>query len=201
MGRDPLQNKTALVLGADTPFGRAIALQFAKAGSQVILAGGSTAGISPVADLIKVKRGDALEAVLPQKKDKILAILREKRDTLGHIHFVANTLGMLSDDEEDEGSFDRARELNEIVLELIQGKGTVRLATLWPDRAGDPPVVPDSFWHTLVRFDRIPHEAILEGREGTLRPAAVADSLIHLFHCPPGACPVEVRFMARAIKA
>ena len=194
MTQFPMKGRTALVLGADNAVGRGAALQFARAGGQVIVAGPDTEAIKLLHRLILDKKGNPVEAALPETINEAVALLREKRDLLGHVHYLINAMHAV------EGADDAwSRKLYAAVLDLIAGRGAVRLATIWPDDAGSPPPFPSGAWHTLVRFARLARED-QEETSDSLRPGAVAEATLALLHCPPGACPLETRLGFRPLK-
>ncbi|MEO8377621.1 MAG: hypothetical protein ABI579_08110, partial [Candidatus Sumerlaeota bacterium] len=80
-----VRGKTALVLGSEYPAGRAIALQLARDGCRVIIAGHNFAKLQLIEQLISAKGGDSIVAVLSGDAVKDLGILRESRDHCGHL--------------------------------------------------------------------------------------------------------------------
>jgi hypothetical protein len=204
IGVNLYKNKTALILGADTAAGRATALKFSRIGARVLLAGYEHEQLALLSRLILDKRGDPLEVLLPESPGGAVAVLREKRKSFGHVHAVVNAVAASAFTGEDRVlMIERARELNQIALDLVQGAGSVRLCTVWPDDAGKPPVVPHPFWHTLVHVTRIASAGGTDdpSEERSLKPAAVADTVLALMSCEGGACPVEVRLEPRRTKA
>lgn len=198
------RNRTALVLGADTPAGRAIALKFSRIGARAVLGGFALDRLELLEKLIRDKGGDPIVLILPREADDACARLRSTRGAFGHVHAAVNAVAASSyHGDERDYLIDVARRLGTELFSYVEGKGTVRLATLWPDDAGDSPEIPKSFWHSLVRVHRIASDSSgfddVTVEEG-VRPAAVADALLHLLACEGGACPIEVRLEERKSK-
>ena len=205
MAKTTLKHKTALILGADCPAGRASALQLSREGCHVILAGHDSRRLSLLAELIRNKGGDPLEAVLSRDEDRITTELRHQRDTMGHLHFVINAIAAQEGPvDEPQRPFEDARICQRLTLDLSSGRGNVRLVTLWPDAAGTPPESPAGMFSCLIRVAHIQLEH--DGAESeaddavVVRAGAAADAVVHLLQCPPGACPVEVRVEPREVK-
>lgn len=199
MAKAPFKNKTALILGADCPAGRSVALKFSRVGAKVIIAGFDKESLDLLSELILDKHGEPAQAVLPHKGGDTMGILREKQKASGHIHAIVNAVAVSSyQGEERKEMICHARALNEVCLDLVKGTGVVRVCTIWPDDAGEPPKVPAPFWHTLVTLDHI--EGVAKGEGEGLKAAAVADTVLTLMSCEGGACPVEARLEARRTK-
>lgn len=192
-------SKIALVLGADTPLGRAACLQLSRAKCRVLLAGRDAKRLRDLVEFIARKKGDSLETVLPLDPAKAAAVLRLARDSMGHAHFVVNAMACTKD---PATSAPDAIAIQEAFLGLAAGRGVVRLVTLWPDAAGDPPPVPDDTWACMVRFaeyqDDFADDVALPGK--TVRAAGAADSVVAILSCPPSACPISVRLEQRDLK-
>lgn len=205
MARTTFSNRTALILGADTPAGRACALQLSREGCNIILAGTEARRVADVAKLLRTKSNEPIEVALSEDRDASELLLRQARDTMGHVHFVVNAMGTVDGPSDDPGAPARlGLVMQQIVLGLIEGRGAVRLISLWPDEAPNPPVVNERWWHCLVRLKGVgsPDRSELDNEEpGLLRPAAVGDSVVHLLGCPPSACPVVVHLGQRELQA
>jgi len=202
MAKTTLKHKTALVLGADCPAGRAVALQLSREGCQVIIAGHDARRLSVLAELMRTKGATPVEAVLPREEDRIITELRPLRDAQGHIHFLINAMAAQEGPADDPGAPARdAAAAQRQTLALAESRGTLRLVTLWPDAAGDAPEAPADVFASLVRVAHLQteHDASEEEVQvgAVVRAAAAADAIVHLLQCPPGACPVEVRLAPR----
>ncbi|MCC6547960.1 hypothetical protein IT570_12410 [Candidatus Sumerlaeota bacterium] len=199
-----LRGKTALVLGAEFPAGRAVALQLSRSGCRVIISGHDLRKLQLIDQLLTAKGGNPVVAVLPGDPAKDLGILREARDHCGHLHFVVNALSVVGDStHEHHVAGKRAHAAWDVVLQLVTGRGAVRFLTLWLEAAGKPPEFPATCWHSLVRVSAIQTESDNEASMGDakVRCAGAADTICELLLCPGSACPVEVKLEPRALKA
>ncbi|CAN5230663.1 hypothetical protein BH09SUM1_BH09SUM1_11870 [soil metagenome] len=202
MAKTTVKHKTAAILGADCPAGRAIALQLVREGCHVVLVGYDEQKLTLLSELIQNKAGDSLQAVLPRDGDAdIAALLRPSRDQQGHFHFIINAVAAAEGPSDDPGAPARAaRAAIAGVLALVEGKGNVRFITLWPDFAGAAPDMPKEQWHSLIRVDKIQMESEHTNDDAQMvRAAAAADTIIHLLQSSPGACPFEVRIEPRVV--
>lgn len=196
--KDLFANKTALILGADSPLGRAAALQLSRAGCAVVLAARNARSLEEVARFVYEKGGVPHEVLLPGgTAAQMSGALRERRDQLGHYHFAINALAFPGAGSTDEARA-AAAAANEALFDLAAGRGAARFATLWPVDLPAPAALPGGGWHCLVRIS-----GVGSSEEDTPhpKPASVADSVMGLFRCPPGACPVEVQLSPRNLKA
>ncbi len=204
MSKAGFRGKTSLILGAEFPAGRAVALQLSKSGSRVIIAGHDLNKLRLLEQLITTKGGDPIVAVLPADHAGALQVLREARDHCGHLHFIVNALSVTGESHHEHASAGkRAHDQWEVIRELVAGRGSARFLTLWLDTAGTPPEFARNCWHCLVRVEAIQTEADQEGTmdEKKVRCAGAADTIVELLNCPGSACPTEVRLETRALKA
>lgn len=205
MARTTLKGKTSLVLGADSPVGRSIALQLSREGSRVVLAGFDPRKLGLLYELIRAKGGESYRAFLADDAEGTATALKDARDNLGnHFHFIVNALATTEGPSDDPGiGARRAVTAAAVVLQLTEGKGSVRQLTVWPDDAGTPPVIEVNIWHSLVRVERLEseHDEATDADSIVVRAAGAADTAIYLLSCPPSACPVEVRLAPRELKA
>jgi hypothetical protein len=201
MSKPSPRHRTALVLGCESPAGRAIALTLSRNGCRVVVSGDDAAKLKVLSDLIEAKKGDPLLTALPKDPARVVPVLRAARETMGHYHFVVNALATVEPPVDDpQAAYRRAATLHEHVLQLTEGRGTVRFLTLWPDDAGPAPLVPIPNWHCVVRYDRIQMES--EEQEPTaIRAGGAADTVALLLGAPASACPAEVRLAIRELKS
>lgn len=90
-----LQGKSALVTGASSGFGQAIAQTFAEAGAQVVLVGRDAARLQATADHIKGKGGRALICVADIADEaQIQKAVAQARAEFGQIDILVNNAGM-----------------------------------------------------------------------------------------------------------
>jgi NAD(P)-dependent dehydrogenase (short-subunit alcohol dehydrogenase family) len=202
MNKNPFQHKTALILGADTPTGRAVALQLSRAGANLIIAGDHAKKLNELENDILRKLGDPLSVLLSPNNEQSLKALADKRAIHGHLHFVINTIATLEGASDDPGaSGRRALELNGVVEQLVSGRGAARFATVWNDQIGAHPELVVESWHTMVRVNDIEGQGGVSSEKEGVRPGAIAEGVLRLLSCPAGACPVEVQFASRELKA
>ena len=206
MARTTLKGKTSLVLGADSPVGRAISLQLSREGSRVVLAGFDPQKLGLLYELLRAKGGEAFRAFLSDDAERSIVALKESRDNLGnHFHFIVNALAATEGPSDDPGlGARRAVVAGEFLVQLTEGKGSLRQLTIWPDEAGTPPNMEVGTWHSLVRINRLESEhdeATATPDSTVVRAAGAADTVICILSCPPSACPVEVRLAPRELKA
>jgi NAD(P)-dependent dehydrogenase (short-subunit alcohol dehydrogenase family) len=202
MSKPSPRHKTALVLGADSPVGRSIALTLSRDGCHVVLAGYHADRLKILADLIEAKKGDPLVAVIPREAERIVPVLRAARETMGHYHFIINALATLEPPaDQPQFNVERAVDLHARAWEVIEGRGTVRFLLLWPDEAKAPlPTLPEpKQWFSVIRYDRIQMETEAADPEA-IRAAGAADTVSLLINAPASACPVEVRLAIRELK-
>ncbi len=198
MTKGQFRQKTALILGADTPAGRSVALKFSRLGSHVVISGFDEDSLELLARLIRDKGGDPVIALLPEDRDGITAELREKRSLFGHYHAIVNATAASSyHGDARRDAIDRSHLLADLVRGLASGRGSLRFFTIWPDDAGEEPQIPPPFWHSLIRVSRVAGMDTGTEEETEVRPAAVAEALAALLQCDPSACPVEVRLEPR----
>jgi NADP-dependent 3-hydroxy acid dehydrogenase YdfG len=90
-----LQGKTALVTGASSGFGQAIATVFAAAGAEVALAGRDASRLQSTAQQIEAQGGRAVIcAVDIADETQIQAAVEQARTALGQIDILVNNAGM-----------------------------------------------------------------------------------------------------------
>jgi len=197
------RHRTALILGADNPAGRSIAMSLSRAGCNVVLAGHDVAKLKVLADLIEAKKGDPLVTAIPRENERVIPVLRAARETMGHYHFVVNAVAATDPPSDAPDYFvDKARDLQDKVWEVVEGRGSVRFVILWPtstDRAV-PPIPDEKLWCTAIRYDRIQLEAD-DDDPRAIRAAGAADTIVALLAAPASACPVEVRLAIRELKS
>lgn len=193
MPKTAFRDKTALILGADSPVGRAAALQLSRLGCRTVLAGFDKQQIRELTEFIVTKSGKPLDCILPTAREGLLEVLLEARNAVKHFHYVVNVLP-LRDWEIPEG-FSAPEELamyaEAQVVELQSGKGAFRVLTVLPRDSTLRPGRDVPLWYSAVRLgDKLAPAGAGDG-EG-VKPAAVGDTIAWLLSCPPGGCPVEV---------
>lgn len=205
MSRTPLKNKTVLILGADTQVGRAVSLQLSREGARTILTGFDHEKLDLLCELLVAKGGSPTVIDLSLEKDGVVDVIREARDTNGHIHVIINSLAAIDPPADDPGyGARRAMEMAAILAPILKGRGQLRQITIWPFSAGMPTdELNIASWHSLMRMDEVQvhPEGSDTSERNAIKAAAVADSIVCLLQCPPGACPTEVTFHAREIKS
>lgn len=94
-----LTGKTALVTGASRGIGREIALQFAKAGANVVVNyAGSEAKANEVVEQIKALGRDALAIQCNvSDSDSVTKMVKETIDHFGNLHILVNNAGITRD--------------------------------------------------------------------------------------------------------
>lgn len=189
------KDKVALVLGADGPVGRAVALQLSRIGCRIIAAGGHGKQLAQLAELILAKKGIAAEAVLPHEPAELVATLRAVRETVGHFHFIVNALEASGPADEHSAA---PADVVEALVNVITGRGAVRFATVVNGRVKAQPL-PANAWQAVIHIAGLAHEEDASPGE-SVKPAAVADVVVNLLQCPEGACPLEVRLAPRELK-
>lgn len=203
MAKTVFREKTALVLGADAPVGRSVALQLSRLGCRVVLAGFDGPAIREVAEFLTAKSGKPLECLLDAENPNLLPSLLEARGTVKHFHFAVNAIA--ASPNSFPGSFagmpplEVALKAEQGLMELQQGKGAMRLLTIVPQRADLTSPRGEPSWYSLVRLGSELASPGAEESDG-IKPAAIADSVVWLLSCPPGGCPVEVTLQPRELK-
>lgn len=204
MSRTPLRNKAVLILGADTPVGRAISLQLSREGAKVVIAGREKETLGLLAEFLVAKGGSPTEVSLARGIDHAVSAIREARDTLGHLHVVINAVPahtIFPEMDWDPAVY--SRELTAALEEVLRGRGQLRRVTIWPDGAGEFPARDEEdSWHCFLRMKAVSYrpEGGDPGQPEAIKPAGVADTVVCLLQCPPAACPVEVRLEERGVK-
>lgn len=205
MSRTTLKNKTALVLGADTIVGRAISLQLSREGARTILAGHAHDKLEVLSELIIAKGGSPTAIDLSQGEEISTDSIRDARDANGHVHIIVNAMAAVESPPEDPGQGPRrAMEFSVALAPILKGRGQLRQITIWPFMAGMPDDRLDiASWHSLVRMKevQIHPEGSTVMEPDAVKAAAVADVVVALLQCPPGACPTEVTLNPRDIKS
>ncbi|MCC5877892.1 MAG: hypothetical protein JJU11_16865 [Candidatus Sumerlaeia bacterium] len=205
MTRTTLKNKTALVLGADTIVGRAISLQLSREGARTILAGYAHDKLEVLSELIIAKGGSPTIIDHSQGDEVAVDAIRGARDANGHVHIIVNAMAAIESPIDDPGQgARRAMELAVSLAPTLKGRGQLRQITIWPFFAGMPDDRLDiADWHSLVRMKEVqihPEGSTVPEPEA-VKAAAVADVVVALLQCPPGACPTEVTLNPREIKS
>lgn len=91
-----LANKVAIVTGAGSGKGQAIAELFAKQGAQVVAADSNAEALNAVVDGINSAGGAAIAAVTDVTKDAdVTAMVQRAVDQFGHLDILVNNAGML----------------------------------------------------------------------------------------------------------
>ncbi|WP_407885719.1 SDR family NAD(P)-dependent oxidoreductase [Levilactobacillus sp. N40-8-2] len=91
-----LANKVAIVTGAGSGKGQAIAELFAKQGAQVVAADSNTEALKAVVDGINAAGGTAIAAVTDVTKDAdVTAMVQRAVDQFGRLDILVNNAGML----------------------------------------------------------------------------------------------------------
>ncbi len=91
-----LRNKTAIVTGAGSGIGRAIALTFAKEGAKVVVADWAEKGGQETAEMIKSQRGQAVFVKTDiSKADDTAKMVADCLDNFGRVDVLANNAGVV----------------------------------------------------------------------------------------------------------
>lgn len=135
-----LDNKTAVVTGAASGMGAAIAVLFAAEGAKVIVADMNQEGINSIVDAIKVKGGKATGlTVNVSKESDVQNMIKTAVDTYGSLDILVNNAGILDDfmpvDAVTNELWDRVMAVNvngpmyacrlAVPIMLEQGKGAI----------------------------------------------------------------------------
>lgn len=196
MARTTLEDRVALILGADNNVGRSAALQLSRSKARVILAGTRREPINSLAQFLLSKKGDPTEVMLKATHEERIEQIRKAREAAGHIHFVVNAFAC-SPEEDTERSLALQAEL----AEQIMGRGHSRFLLLWPAET-EVPRLTRRGWQSIVRVEGLAAAAVAPGPGEPsptmpgLKPAAIADVVVFLLQCPLSACPVEVTLRA-----
>lgn len=94
-----LKDQTALVTGSSSGIGKAIALQFAREGAQVVVNySKNEAGANAVVDAIKSIGGNAIALLADvSKEEEVLGMFKKSIDHFGTIDILVNNAGMQKD--------------------------------------------------------------------------------------------------------
>ena len=112
MSNVEFSGKTALVTGAGGGIGRAVAIAFARAGAQVILAGRRLQELEETGRLIREVGGHALAVPADVTKEESVRFLIERA---GRLHVAVNAAGILHSgavDDMEANAFARVFEVN-----------------------------------------------------------------------------------------
>ncbi len=190
-----LREAIALVLGCETGVGRSAALQLARAGARVILAGFGEGSLQALEREIVEKRGTAIHAWLGGGSEAAATVLRERREVFGHVHLVVETLTV----GEKGCGLGQAREALEAVAGAIRGRGALRIVSVVETAPAVAEEVFGGAWLSVIETGPLAEGPLKDLAENP-KPAAVAETALWLLQCPPGACPLRVRVEPRALK-
>jgi NADP-dependent 3-hydroxy acid dehydrogenase YdfG len=118
-----LENKTAIVTGASSGIGRAIALQLAREGAQVFLTGRNAIRLEETARTIRNEGGRAsVNAFDLCKSDSLKAFVASAAKETGHLEILVNAAGVDHPGTIADGAITEWRDMFEInVLAMLVG--------------------------------------------------------------------------------
>ncbi|MBP1977773.1 NAD(P)-dependent dehydrogenase (short-subunit alcohol dehydrogenase family) [Cohnella thailandensis] len=91
-----LQGKTAVVTGAGSGMGKAIATLYAQEGAKVVAADINQAGVDAVVAEIKANGGEATGVVVNvSKKDDVEKMIQTAREAYGSLDVLVNNAGVM----------------------------------------------------------------------------------------------------------
>lgn len=115
MNNDRFAGKVAFVTGAGDGIGRTIALQFAKDGASVVVAGRTESKLQETVRLIESAGGRGLAVVCDvRKEDQVKAALEKTKQAFGRLDIAVNDAGV---DEKASPSADQSTEEWERVID------------------------------------------------------------------------------------
>lgn len=119
----PLQGRTAVVTGASSGIGQAIAERLGGAGAQVWMAGRSESALTASADTIRAAGGTAeVRAMDLRDLANVRALVEEAYTTTGRLDLMVNNAGLSHPASILEGDAERWREMFDVnVISLLVG--------------------------------------------------------------------------------
>src|SRR5579875_2108257 len=113
----PLEGRVALVTGASSGFGEAIALSLAEAGARVALAARREDRLNALAERIEAQGGEALAITADlAREDEAQRIVRETEARFGRLDILVNNAGVMYLEPVAEADLGRWRHMIELNL-------------------------------------------------------------------------------------
>jgi NAD(P)-dependent dehydrogenase (short-subunit alcohol dehydrogenase family) len=192
-----LQGKVAIVTGASSGIGRAIAETFAAEGARTVLAARRAALLDEVAAGIRARGGEALPVTADvTREDAVVALFAAARDTFGRLDVLVNNAGIATHKATEDITLDYWREalaIN-ITAPFLCSREAIRLMKAQTPSGGRIINIgsisaktprPDSLPYTTTKFglQGMTHQLTMDGRKhnivaSIIHPGATLSSFI-----------------------
>jgi NAD(P)-dependent dehydrogenase (short-subunit alcohol dehydrogenase family) len=203
-----LQDRVAVVTGASSGLGRAIAEAFASEGAKVVLAARRAAVLEEVASGIRAKRGTVSVAPTDVTKEvEVQALFAKAKETFGRVDILVNNAGVPNFKPTEEMSLKDWQEIVDLnltavflcsreALKLMKGQGGGRIINMGSISAWSPRPHSIGYTATKAAVEALTRSLTLDGRDygvvaSVIHPGATATGFTKGRAPGPGAKPQD----------